>query len=366
MPRKLPLFTLLCLACGPARPPEGAPPQPAPVARDSLSARASPLHVASEVLAKDAHYADLVRAASELEGSTREPSSRPSTCLLAQTGSDFRLRAELASAVRPLPLPPDDLDQSMKNAAHVELLSAWGRHGDGNGKLALAAFSSSAPTSTAFALLLTDRGLALRSPSGSTAAPLDELDLPRALSALATLDPARSANVFVAAEASFPLRELYRVLAGLGAAQRRVVLAVSLAPNTALPLPVSATAKVARCPDGLSATDAPEGSLPASELMAGIAPLKEHAADCLARGDARGAAGGRLRIAFRIAANGHVQEACIVSDQLDDAGVANCVIGLASQLRFAPPSPTGVLDLELPIALQASPQVVQNAVCGPS
>jgi hypothetical protein len=97
--------------------------------------------------------------------------------------------------------------------------------------------------------------------------------------------------------------------------------------------------------------------------MAGIAPLKERAPDCLLRGDARGAAGGRLTIAFRVAADGRVQEACISSDELGDPGVAACVVDLARTLRFAPLAAGGVLDLELPILLRASSRAIQRAAC---
>ena len=311
---------------------------------------------------RSASYAELVRSATELESATRETR----TCLLQEVSSGYRLRAAVTSSVRPLPVPPDDLDEALKNADHVELLSAWGRYGDGNGKLALAAFTSGAPAHDALALLITDRGIALRSPSGSQIEPLDGLDVPHMLAALNKLDARSSASVFLAAEARVPLPQLYGVLTVLAEQQREVVLAVPLSTNTTLPLPASATAKAAFCGGGLSDTDAAEGRLPSGTLMAEVAPLREHAADCLSRGDARGAAGGKLSLALRVAPDGHVQEACITRDELADGAVLSCVIGLASQLRFTPPSPSGVVDLELPIVLRASPQAVQHPVCGPS
>ncbi|MDB4972828.1 MAG: hypothetical protein JWN48_1169 [Myxococcaceae bacterium] len=358
LPRPLRLAMLLCLSCAPS---QVRPPQAPPASAASSASAGQAPRVPGGVLPRSARYADLVRSATELEGSARPPSS----CLLMQTASDFRLQGELSSAVRPLPLPPEDLDEPLKSAAHVELLGAWGRHGDGNGKLALAAFTSSAPTPLAFALLLTDRGIALRSPSGSHVSPVDGLDLAGALATLSQVDPERRAGVFVTAEASVPLSELYRVLSGLTSSERQVTLAVSLAGNTALPLPLSATTKSVRCPDGLSATSEPEGSLPASAIVEALAPLKERAGDCLSRGDARGAAGGRLTLAMRIAESGHVQEACVSTDQLDDPGVAKCVIDVAGQLVFPRPNPGGVIDIELPISLQASPQPAQHATCGP-
>jgi hypothetical protein len=122
--------------------------------------------------------------------------------------------------------------------------------------------------------------------------------------------------------------------------------------------------RVERCPDGLPATDAPEGNLPLPTLTAGIAPLKEQAPDCLGRGDARGAAGGQLAIALRVDARGKVEQACLARDELGDAAVAACVIDLARRLSFAPPSPSGVLDLELPLLLRPSVRAGQRPICG--
>jgi hypothetical protein len=314
----------------------------------------------SETLPRSAVYADLVRSAGELEGAARPASS----CLLGRDASDYRLRAELASAVRPLPQPASELDEVLKGVVHVELLSAWGRHGDGNGKLALVGFTRSAPTREAYALLVTSRGIALRSPSGSRVSPVDDLDRERALATLLKLDQSQEASVYVTAEAGVPVDDVYALLAALAPTGRNVVLAVSLTPNTTLPLPVSATAKVARCPDGLSATDRPEGSLPGAALLAGLQPLRERATDCLTRGDARGAAGGRLTVALRVAETGGVQEACIQRDELGDPGVLACVLDLAGQLSFAAPTPSGVIDIELPVALHAPSLPAPHPVCG--
>jgi hypothetical protein len=356
MPRKLSLFTLLSLGCGATQPP------PAPATVSAQAAGASTAESVSDQLPRDARYADLVQRASELEAVVHDTLE----CLLLETAGGFRLRSELAAAVRPLPTPPDDLDEALKSSEHVELLSAWGRHGDGNGKLALAGFTRSAVRGEAVAWLLTDRGIALRTPSGSAGAPLDGLDLPAALAALASLDPNRQATVFLAAEGGRPLAELYRALDALGQQGAQVTLAAPLAPNTALPLPARAAARPSRCAEGLSDTTADEGSLPTSELLAGVAQLKQQAPECLSHGDARGAAGGRLSLAFRIGEDGRVQEACISQAELDDDAVLACVKELAGQLRFAAPAPRGVVDVELPIVLKGSSLPAQRAVCSPA
>jgi len=356
MLRSLRVLTLLCLGCGAAQ----APARPTEAVRPSGPLRAEEPAPPSDRLAPEASYAELVHSAGQLDGRARPTAA----CLLARTASGFVLGGEVAAAVRPLPPAPEELDETLKNVEHVELLSAWGRHGDGNGKLALVGFTASAPARSAVALILTDRGLSLRGASGTTVSPRDGLDRNAALAALAALSTRETPpTIFVSAEASIALRDVYALLEVLTLRGLEVVLSVSLATNTALPLPASATARVSRCEDGLPATDAPEGSLANSDILAGIAPLRESAPDCLLRGDARGAAGGRLTVAFRIAANGRVQEACIAHDELGDPGVLACVIDIARALSFAPPSAGGVLDIELPIALRASSRAVQRAAC---
>jgi hypothetical protein len=356
MLRTLRVLTLLCLGCGAAQAPKNQPLAVDPSRPLPAIEPAPP----TDRLAPEASFAELVRSAGQLDGRARPPGM----CLLSRTSSGFQLGGEVVAAVRPLPPAPEELDEALKSVERVELLGAWGRHGDGNGKLALVGFTASAPARSAVALILTDRGLSLRGASGTAVSPRDALDRNAALAALGALSTGESApTIFVSAEAAIALRDVYALLEVLTLRGLEVVLSVSLATNTTLPLPASATALVARCEDGLSATDAPEGSLSSSEIMAGIAPLKERTPDCLLRGDARGAAGGRLSIAFRVAANGRVQEACISQDELGDPGVAACVIDIARTLSFAPPSAGGVLDLELPIALRASSRAIQRAAC---
>jgi hypothetical protein len=344
--RRLVLPLVLFAACAPA-PRPAAPPAPAPLAASPTLAR--------DQLAADASYGDLVRAAAELGDGTGS-----GECLLARTGDGFRLRAELASGVRPLPLPSEELASLLKQSARVELLSAWGRHGDGSATLGLVGFTLAAPARDGAAVLLTQGGLSVRGASGSGLLPRDALDTAQAMGALAQLP---DAVVFVAAEARTPLARVADLLAALGQARREVVLAVNLGADTRLPRPP--TTRVARCPEGLPPTDQPEGSVPTAQLMAGVAPLTEAAADCLGRGDARGAAGGRLRVGLRIDATGRVAQACVVHDELGDDAVAGCVTELAGRLSFPSPSPAGVLDVELPVVLRPRSRTERPPLCAP-
>jgi hypothetical protein len=198
----------------------------------------------------------------------------------------------------------------------------------------------------------------VRGASGTGLLARDELDLRQAVAAIAQLP---DAVVFVAAEARYPLARLASLLGAL--AQREVTLATNLSADTSLR--PRAPVRVTRCPEGLPNTTEPEGSLPSDVLRNGVAPLRDAGSDCLLRGDARGAAGGRLSVGLRIDARGRVAVACVVRDELADDAVAGCVTDLAHRLSFPPPTPPGVVDVELPVALQPGPRVVQPALCAP-
>lgn len=356
MVRLLSFSLLTCLpllACSP-KAHEPAPASPAALAP---SARAAPVSFAapSRILEEGARYVDLVRTAGALDASTEPPGP---ACQLRQADGHYTLASELAAAVRPLPLPAEELNAALKSAGGVELLSAWGRYGDGDGSLALVSFSPHAPARKAVALLLTDRGVSLRSASGAGTLRHDELDVSSALAALAGHE---DVLVFVAAEAAVSVAAIHDVLTGLSERGFAAALAVNLASGTTLPPP--AAARVPRCSEGLPETSAPEGELDPSALARGLEPLKQLLPECLARGDAPGAAGGRVSVGFRINDSGRVQEACIRGGDIEDSGVLSCVIELAQRLSFVPPVPSGVVDIELPLALRPSSSSPPALVC---
>jgi hypothetical protein len=328
-------------ACAPkplAAPVAPAPPTPRPV---------------GDHFAPDATFGDLVRSAGELLDT-----DRPANCLLAREPAGFQLRAELAASIRPLPLPAEDLDALLKQSDRAELLSAWGRHGDGSARLALVSFTLAAPAHSGVAIVATDRGLSVRGSSTTGLLARDELDAAQAVAAITQLP---DATLFVAAEAHYPLAKLADLLATLKG--REVTLATNLSADTTLR--PRAPVRVTRCPEGLPNTTEPEGALPNAALLEGVAPLREAGAECLLRGDARGAAGGRLSVGLRIDASGKVAVACVVRDELQDDAVAGCVTELAHRLTFPPPSPGGVVDVELPVALRPGARVSQPALCAP-
>jgi hypothetical protein len=341
------VFLMVLAGC--AHAPVSAPPaSPEPA---EAAPAASPA-VATRELAESATYADLVRSAGLLDGV-----DAPNACLLAREAGAFRLAAEVRGGLRPLPAPAAELDDLLQSGTTVQVLTPWGRYGDARAPLALASLTAFPPAPRALALLLTDRGVSVR---GVTESAQTGTVSPDNLATLGSLD---GVAVFVTAEAQVSVEQLYELLEELTRLRANVALAVDLATVASLPA-AAAPAQVARCPDGLPETAALGGDLSRDALLAGLSPLQEHAPACLTQGaSAAGAAGGKLVLGLRIDERGAVSETCVVADQLGDSGVAACVLNLARGLRFEPPSPPGLVDVELPLLLRPHSSPAQAAVC---
>lgn len=324
------------------------PPPPISEAPRAVEAKPTP---APDALARS--YVELVRQAAARDGKTEETVD----CLLSTTDQGSRFRGEVAVGIRPLPLPAVDLDASLAESISVNLLSAYGRHGDAPAALTFSAFSYAPPTREAVLLALTDRGSYVR----STQARGPREDRTSSEQAVRSATGVPGATVFVAAEADTPVTQLHELLGLLAAVRAPVVLAVNLAPDTRLPAPEQLPDVL--CADGLPETSAPAGDLDGAVIRPALAPLIERAADCLPRADAQGAAGGRMELAIRVAASGAVETACIVSDQTADAKLRACVVEEAKKLAFPGPKPAGSVDLQLPIVLTARHHPAPQAIC---
>jgi hypothetical protein len=298
-------------------------------------------------------YLELVRNAALRDGKTEQTSD----CLLESTTTGQRFRGEVAVGIRPLPLPSLDLDPALEQNISVSLLTAYGRYGEAPNALAFSAFSYAPPTREAVLLVLTDRGHYVRSTraGGPMLNRVDGAEAARVAGGIA------NATVFVAAEADVSLTQVHQLLELLTARYASVALAVNLAPETRLPVPGPVVETL--CAEGLSATNAASGDLQSSSITPALAPLLERARDCLSAGDPRGAAGGRLELALRVAASGAVEEACILSDQTGDPGLRACVVNEAKKLVFPAPTPAGSVDLQLPLALTARHAPAPRALC---
>ncbi len=383
------LLALVLVACGgapppapsdaPARAPSEAPRavRAARVPDGADAARATTPGTdasAARVLAGDATFGDLVRAAQALEAGGAAASS--AGCVLRAPrgpGASYRLDADISVALRPLPAAWEDLDAHLRGRrGPARLLSRWGQTRAEPYALALAAFTGTAPvdpTLPAAAIVLTDAGAWVlgttrEAPAATTPVPLAAL-----AEALRALTPnGAPAQLAVTAEATLPLATLRDALAVLAPLGAPIALAVPLAPDVRLPAePVVAPEVMDRgfCGSGLPepAPDATEGDLPASALRAALDPLREAAARCLGQTAGRAASGGRLDLALRVGADGRVAEACAVRDPILDPALRLCVLAAARALRFPLPDPAGFVDLALPLRLAPDAALAQRPLC---
>ena len=343
-------FPLVCCAlavgaCSHRQPPVSpvAAATHVPYSAGATQAEMGPLH----------SYLDLVRSAAARDGATADEPD----CLLQSVTDGERFVGEVAMGIRPLPLPSVDLDSLLVQNISVNLLTGYGRQGETPSALAFSAFSYAPPSRAAVVVILTDQGAYVRGVNAGE--PL--------LNRVSLEEAARAANavpdstVFIAAEAKIPLSTLRTLMSALSSQGSSVALAVNLAPNTSLPVP--AAASEALCPDGLPDTSAAQGDLPVASLTSTLSKLRERAVDCLANADARGAAGGRMTLAIRVAASGGVEGACVIKDETGDPRLRSCVVTETRKLSFAAPSPSGSVDLELPLALTTRHRPAPHALC---
>lgn len=351
------------LGCGPSAPPD----DPTDVAhgRDDEAIDREPTERADlRALGPTARFSDLAGAARQLDDLRDQESDRG--CLLAR---GWRLEADLAVAVRPLPTPPDDLDARLaEDPGPVTVLSRWGAYGSGDpSHLSSSSVTATLPPRREPAVLwvVTDQGVYVRSTEGAATA-----NGPRGAEEAASAlgDPAAVGALFVTAEAGVSLERLSEVLSRIPSALAgRVGLAVTLAEGTRLPdAPAPEPSRDdAHCPDGLPSLpeDAPVGQLRPQAIVGSLGPLRQAAASCVSAAEGAGAGGGRVSLAIRIGPDGLVQEACAVEDSTDDATLRACLARAARTTAFPAPDPSGSVDVQLPLALVPPESQRQRPLC---
>jgi hypothetical protein len=380
---------LVCSACG------GTAPKTQPTSRGSdpsgaetttggrtgeSSADSGKTEVSPRSLTATARYGDLVASARRLDD--RGQTGSDAGCLLrgtGQTGVPWRLEADVAVAVRPLPDAPTQLPQRLRDApGPARVLSRWGQYGRAEPDLALVAFTAAPPpqgNKQAVVVFVTQEGLHLRRSNEAVAdahaGPFPPSELATHLKALRTSELDLLA---VTASASTSLSRLRHVLMEIPTDGAPVTLAVPLAKQTRLPergsqkengSPDPKTESAGLCEDGLPAPpdDAPDGELEPQAISDSLRPLREGGRRCLAHANASGAGGGLLRIQLRIAADGTVDTACITSDGIGDSNVRTCVLDVVRDLQFPKPRPEGVVDVELPLRLTPRGSLRQRPLC---
>jgi hypothetical protein len=366
---------LVC-GCGASSPSIASEPRAEPVqpTQSASTAALSPSDPRS--LPAHATFKQLADAANRLDQRALDSSSEG--CLLENPQSAdgvWKLKADIAVGVRPLPEPPTDLASGQGSPSEpVTILSRWGRRGDAPNALTLVAFTTTSASGVklpALALLITKAGLWLR----SVAATVDALPTgplkPEQLAPILAARIARSEQVlYITAEAETPLSDVYSLLASLPSQKLEVALAVALPPGTRLPsLSVPAEAEPADasrwCPAGLPEVSGniAEGDLPGAALADALKPLREAAQACLANEQRALATGGKVTLALRIGADGRVQTACLLDDEIREVTFADCLLRAARQQAFPHPQPPGLVDVHLPLAFSSSAVPRQNPVC---
>lgn len=285
-------------------------------------------------------------------------------CLIRGSGAvgdGFRLEADVAVAVRPLPDATADVAARHATApGPVRVLTRWGQRG-GDG-LPLVAFTSTPPPGPGptAALLIGADGARLIVGERDEAIAVGEVG------ARLAAGPAPSV-VAVTADAGTPLATVRAALAAVGE-RAPVTLAVPLPVDTRLPAGEPAVdpelARAGMCEGGLpAAPDARPGALPRSAIVDALGAFRSRAAECMRLVTGPAAAGGALDVAFRIAGDGSVAHACARRDEAGDPGLRLCVLDAARALSFPAPDPPGVVDVALPVLLAPDQGLLQRPLC---
>lgn len=316
-------------------------------------------------------FGDTVRLASALlRGGFGDSTD---SCLLTVSENGYTLSGDLMPALTELPDAPADLDARLqRGASSIGVLSAWGampsERLSAEPSLVLAGFTAVPVTSLRAplaAIVLTDEGAYVRTGAQHHAEQDGPLALDAAVQRWLEQQHASGATLYVSAESAVPIATLATLLRKLPV-DTVVALAVVLPDGTRLP-PSSTPQQSTRplCPEGLAepADGSVEGSIDTNVLLAALAPLREQAAQCLdgVRGAAR--VGGRLALALRIAADGTVQDTCLLTDAIGDAALADCVLDSARSLHVPVPNPPGFVDVHLPFVFGPMSTPTQRTVC---
>ena len=354
------LLASFLLACGPGRPP--AEPEGDPEAAHVGGERPAPRTSARD-LAAEGTFASLCDAAREQDRLRDQDSG--AGCLVRRVGGAFRLEADLAVAVRPLPEAETDLDARMASTEPVRILTRYGAYGS-SPRMGLVALTTTAPPrgriedAVGLVLVLTDRGAYARRTDvafGAAApAPLAEV--------LAGAPFAEVSTTFVTAEAGLPLEAVYAGLAALPEALAgHVALALALPEGVALPeRPSLDPGPPAPICEGLAETDEPwSETVSGPALLERVASIRGSLALCVGASTGPGARGGRMELVVRLTRGGSVADACIRADSTGDEPLRACILRTVRELTF--PDPAGQVIFAVPLALEPGIAHAQAAVC---
>lgn len=344
------LLASLTLGCG--GPNEVLPVHTTPTPRQARPEARTPTPTSPRDLAADATFADLVAAARRQDDLRDQDST--AGCLL-RVGASYRLEADLAAAVRPLPEAPTSIDTRQESVA---VLTRYGTIGNADASLGLVAFTTTQPAEHAEAavLIVQRTELFVARTSGGRARSI-------AARELETLDDGHLL-LFVTATAGTSVGDLSSVLRSIPASfAGRVGLAVALPQGTRLAAPpTAAEAPPSEAICALTETEEPPGELSVEAIRLGVQPLVARAEACVGASEGSGALGGRVVLSMRIATSGAVSEACISEDATDDGVLRACLVRAARALVFTAPT-EGSVDVALPLVLAPGVAHRQRPIC---
>ena len=348
-------LSALILACGGAStatpPPESGGETAVPDARTEPTPTPAPAPPRTRDLGAGATFADLVETARALDGQGDGDSD--AGCLLRGAGS-WRLEADLAVPLRPLPAPVASLAQALRrHSGPVRVLSRWGQRGGGRRAVAVFTMTPRTPGQSALVFVGAE-GLVLRSTDGALEATVTPAELGERL--------VDYAEVVIPADAGTPLDRLASVAAALPA-ETTVAFGVLLPEDTRLPEPLvpAEASEAGLCPGGLPPTDEAEGRFDAASAAGALADLRGRLARCNEYRSGVGEAAGVLAVGFRIGPGGEVTQACATADAIGDPALRACALQAVQETRFADPG--GVVDLALPLGFEADATARQQVLC---
>lgn len=361
---------LLIVGCGGPQPASEPPPgqsiEKPPMEPDEQAAQDP------RILTDKTNFGNLVDVVNLLDQHTAHHSE--TNCFLRKLDTEkpsWRIEADLAVAVRPLPKALNDLSAKLQEEPKpIHVMTRWGRIGEHTDGFVLVAFTTTTPASAklpAVALFVTAAGVYVRQSEAVLEIQAEPLKLSDIGPFLAKATAQKEFILFITADEALPLGQLHELLFMLPYPKPEVALATVLGPDTRLPQPpkVDDESKKHWCPSGLPELPESEGegNLPPTEIKASLGPLLEGSQKCLASAVGPSASGGQVLIAFRIGKSGKVESQCLVQDEIKDAALASCLLEAAGDLTFTPPSPSGFVDVHLPLRLTPMGIDQQRPIC---
>lgn len=296
---------------------------------------------------------------------TRPQANRPE-CLLVRMRDGWLLGQSATLATRNWPEFPERVASVLEDPRErVRVLTTFGPLGDAReGPVLVAATAlppraARKPTMAVFATK--GDGLSVR--FGDRPGQ-DALDVEGVARIAAEAARGELGSIWLTADRLTPVARLREVLVNLPS-DPAVAFAIALPQSTRLSPPPTQPVLKAHCPAGLPEPKAerPEGDLEAPAIVDALAPLTNGAQRCLEQATGPAAAGGRVTLAVRIGERGAVEAACLVDDTIEDPTMAGCLVETARTLAFPAPSPTGFVDVQLPLSLAPGGGAPAQRIC---